>query len=498
MFLQYYGLREQPFGVTPNPRYLYHSPMHREALASLIYGIEADLGFAALIADPGMGKTTLLFYLLEKFRATARTALIFQTLCSPLDLLRYLASELEIQTTDTDPVILNERIKDVLVQEAQARRRVIVIIDEAQNLDEPVLETIRLLSDFETQNFKLLHIILAGQLQLAEKLSRPGMAQLLQRVSMLNRLSPLTPEETKNYVEYRLGVAGYRGGVPLFEDDAIELIASLSGGIPRNINRICFNALSLGCALGKQGIDSDVVKEVRSDLDIGELLYQKGAITDETQVAASRKETIAEGSNARGERPPARVPRSSEGRPLEAAPAIQWPAFPVAAATRTAPAMSTDAPAARDPGLSAEMPAMASAGTAAVRRFVPPGMAQARPLSSAQVKPVAPPISSRPASSSAAVSQPTVSQPPVSRPTISQPNISQPKPVPSGRADASGFASAAGETRTREFFQGRHLHRGCRAQCGARARRLDSLGEDAYARCERGAGVCNGTADPSA
>ncbi len=229
MFLAYYGLREQPFGVTPNPRYLYHSPIHREALASLIYGIEADLGFAALIAEPGMGKTTLLFYLLEKFRATARTALIFQTLCSPLDLLRYLASELEIQTTETDPVILHELLKNVLVQEAQARRRVIVIIDEAQNLDEPVLETIRLLSDFETQNFKLLHIILAGQLQLADKLAKPGMAQLLQRVAMLNRLNPLTPEETKNYIEYRLGVAGHRGAAPLFKDDAIQLIASLSG-----------------------------------------------------------------------------------------------------------------------------------------------------------------------------------------------------------------------------------------------------------------------------
>lgn len=334
MFLEFYGLREQPFGVTPNPRYLYHSPIHREALASLIYGIEADLGFAALIAEPGMGKTTLLFYLLEKFRETARTALIFQTLCSPVELLCYLASELEIPTTDADPVVLNERIKDVLIREAQAGRRVIVIIDEAQNLDEPVLETIRLLSDFETQNFKLLHIILAGQLQLAEKLARPCMAQLLQRVSMLNRLNPLTLEETKNYIEYRLGVAGYRGA-KLFGDDAVQLIAEMSGGVPRNINRICFNALSIGCALGKQRIDTAVVQEVGNDLDIGDLLFKKGAISDEPQqkqpgvrstpVAHSAAESITEPEGAAS-----RLKNTTE-KPA----ARQWPAFPVRTSQRT-------------------------------------------------------------------------------------------------------------------------------------------------------------------
>jgi TonB family protein len=396
MFLQYYGLREQPFGVTPNPRYLYHSPIHREALASLIYGIESDLGFAALIAEPGMGKTTLLFYLLEKFRTTARTALIFQTLCSPLELLRYLANELEIQTNETDPVILNERIKDVLVQEAQARRRVILIIDEAHNLDEPVLETIRLLSDFETQNFKLLHIILAGQLQLAEKLAKPGMAQLLQRVSMLNRLKPLTPEETRNYIEYRLGVAGYRGA-PLFKDDAVQLIGSMSGGVPRKINRICFNALSLGCALGKQGIDSDVIREVSSDLDIGDLLYRKGAITDEPKQPSELRpsmESVAEPANVPVASPHSPLPQTSESKPLEAAPVRQWPAFPVTAAPRQAPPVTTHT-AAMPPGSSPVRPAApAPTGTAKVRPFMAASSAQARPLTSAQPKPVAPPVTS--------------------------------------------------------------------------------------------------------
>jgi general secretion pathway protein A len=322
MFLEYYGLREQPFGVTPNPRYLYHSLMHREALASLIYGIESDLGFAALIAEPGTGKTTLLFYLLEKFRKTARTALIFQTLCSPRDLLRYLANELEIETNEDDPVLLNERIKEVLVREAQARRRVIVIIDEAQNLDEPVLETIRLLSDFETQNFKLLHIILAGQLQLAEKLSRPSMAQLLQRVSMINRLNPLTPEETKNYIDYRLGVAGYRGQ-SLFTIDALALIAKMSGGVPRKINRVCFNALSLGCAMGRREIDGEVIREVGLDLDIGRLLNSQEAEEAGLEPGPSPAPT-----NSPADRTPAFSAREAD--PAKSATVVRWPAFPIA------------------------------------------------------------------------------------------------------------------------------------------------------------------------
>lgn len=272
MFLQYYGLREQPFGVTPNPRFLYHGPAHREALASLIYGIEADLGFAALIAEPGMGKTTLLFYLLEKFRPTARTALVFQTQCTPLEMLRYVANELEVKAEEDDPVVLNDRIRQALVRDARAGRRVILIVDEAQNLSEESLEAIRLLSDFETPDFKLLHIILAGQPKLAEKLAQPGLSQLLQRIAMLNRLLPFTAkDDVARYIAYRLKVAGY-SGPPLFTDDGLEMIATHSGGIPRQINRLCFNALSLGCVIKKRHIDADIVREVVNDLDLQSLL----------------------------------------------------------------------------------------------------------------------------------------------------------------------------------------------------------------------------------
>jgi general secretion pathway protein A len=267
MFLQFYRLREQPFGVTPNPRFLYHSPVHREALASLVHGIRSDVGFAALIAEPGLGKTTLLFELLDTYQSAARTALIFQTLCTPLEFMRYLLNELEVETHEQDPVRLYELFKQVLVKEARAGHPVIIIIDEAQNLDDSVLESVRLLSDFETPRKKLLHIILAGQPGLGRKLAQPHMAQLLQRIAMLTRLHPLSAKDVRNYVYHRLLTAGYTGP-PLFTPEAFDLIVEHSRGVPRMINRICFNAMSIGFALGKRELDGDVIREVIADLDI--------------------------------------------------------------------------------------------------------------------------------------------------------------------------------------------------------------------------------------
>ena len=271
MFLNFYNLREQPFGTTPNPRFLYPSAVHREALASLIYGIESNLGFAALIAEPGMGKTTLLFHVLNRLKNSARTAFLFETQCNSQSLLRYLLAELRVPMTDPDPVVLHEKFKQVLYEESRMGRRVIVIIDEAQNLDLKVLETVRLLSDFETPEAKLLHIILVGQPQLAKQLGCPKMSQLLQRIPMMNFLRPLDPGEVTDYVNHRLRVAGY-SGPQLFTTSALERIAELSNGVPRKINRICFNALSLGCALATKQIDRSLIDEVGADLDLGLLL----------------------------------------------------------------------------------------------------------------------------------------------------------------------------------------------------------------------------------
>src|SRR6266849_1976629 len=272
MFLSFFGLREEPFGVTPDPRFLYLSAAHREALASLYYGIEANRGFLGLIARPGMGKTTILFHLLEKFRATARTAFLFQTQCDSREFMRFLLAELGYEGTTRDLVQMHDEFNKRLLQEAAIGRRLIVVIDEAQNLEPEVLETLRLLSNFETPQAKLMHIILAGQPALAQKLGSPGLAQLRQRVSIVQGLAPLPAWEVKNYVEHRLRIAGYRGN-PIFTTEAYDSIATATEGIPRNVNNFCFNALSLACALRKRTVDAEVVKEVMSDLDLQKLTW---------------------------------------------------------------------------------------------------------------------------------------------------------------------------------------------------------------------------------
>ena len=270
MFLSFFGLREQPFGVTPDPRFLYLSAAHREALASLYYGIEANRGFLGLIARPGMGKTTILFHLLEKFRTSARTALIFQTQCNSREFMRLLLAELGYEGAIQDLVQMHEEFNKRLMQEARSGNRLIVVIDEAQNLDPEVLETLRLLSNFETSRAKLMQIVLAGQPALADKLASPGLAQLRQRVSIVHGLEPLPAWEVKNYIEHRLLVAGYKGNM-LFTTEAYEAVATFTQGIPRNVNNFCFNALSLACALRKRVVDLDIVNEVKSDLDIEKL-----------------------------------------------------------------------------------------------------------------------------------------------------------------------------------------------------------------------------------
>ena len=267
MLLDHYGLREQPFGVTPNPRYLYLSPGHREALASLVYGVESGRGFLALVAPPGMGKTTLLFQLLDRLGHSARTVFLFQTQCGARDFLRSLMADLGVRAGEDDQVVLQAKLNEILIKEMRAKRKFVLVVDEAQNLEDSALEFVRMLSNFETPRAKLMQIILAGQPQLAEKLARPAMVQLRQRISMLIRLRPLEAAETAEYIEHRLRVAGH-GGAPLFSGAALAAIASESGGIPRNINNLCFNALSLAYAAGRKTIDAATVQEVAADLDL--------------------------------------------------------------------------------------------------------------------------------------------------------------------------------------------------------------------------------------
>jgi general secretion pathway protein A len=268
MVLDYYKLREHPFGVTPDSRYLFLSSTHREALASLLYGVDAGCGFLALIATPGLGKTTLLFHAMNQLREKALTVFLFQTVCTPMDLLRALLAGLDVQDTQGTLIQMQLRLKEVLLEQARRGKRVVVVIDEAQNLDDSVLELIRMLSNFETPREKLIQIILSGQPQLAEKIGSPDLEQLRQRVSIFACLKPFSREDTQLYIDHRLRTAGYSFDAPLFTRDALTLIAEYSDGIPRNINNLCFNSLSLACALQRKPIDSDLVREVIADLDL--------------------------------------------------------------------------------------------------------------------------------------------------------------------------------------------------------------------------------------
>jgi type II secretory pathway predicted ATPase ExeA len=260
--------REQAFGVTPDPRYLYAGATHREALASILYAIESGLGFVALTAKPGMGKTTLLFEVLRRIGKTTRTVFLFQTIASPEDLLRALLIDLGDNEVTGSLAEMQARLNQVLVAENAAGKRLVVAIDEAQNLSESVLETVRMLSNFETPRRKLIQIILSGQPELERTLASAQLVQLRQRISIFAHLEPLSEGEIRAYIQHRLKISGEHSIDTVFSEAAVALIARHSEGIPRNINNLCFNAMSLGCARKCRTIDASVIEEVLVDLGI--------------------------------------------------------------------------------------------------------------------------------------------------------------------------------------------------------------------------------------
>lgn len=286
MLSQYFGFQEEPFGATPDPRWLYRSATHREALASLQYGFYSNRGFTALIAPPGLGKTTLLYQFLHDIRNSARIVFLFDTQCEPMGLLRYILRDLGI-TPAINSDEMHEQLNEVLIKEARAGQKVVVVVDEAQNLSDEALEMLRLLTNFETPRAKLLQIVLAGQPLLAEKLMKHSMEQLRQRISTICLLEPFSMDQTTAYIRHRLEQAGYRGA-PLFRKDALKHITVASRGIPRIINNLCFNALSLCCALKRKQVDGKMAAEVIADQELDPELR----VTVESRLRATDEEQI--------------------------------------------------------------------------------------------------------------------------------------------------------------------------------------------------------------
>src|SRR5499426_567844 len=270
LYQTHFGLSQAPFNITPDPSFLYLSVSHREGLAQLSYGIRARKGFVVLTGEVGTGKTTLIHALLNDLNGSAQTALIFSTIVSPLDLLRSVCEEFglvepkrPLQDIHDYLVSLNE----FLLESYRRGENCALIIDESQNLSAEVLESIRLLSNFETSKDKLLQILLVGQPELAVRLNSSELRQLKQRVMLRHHLRALSLQECCEYISNRLKVAG-GGDRTIFTPNALESIYSYSSGIPRIVNVLCDNALLTGYALGRKEIDTGIIREVADDLNI--------------------------------------------------------------------------------------------------------------------------------------------------------------------------------------------------------------------------------------
>ena len=246
MYEAFYGFQENPFRLTPDPRYLFLSAHHQEALGHLLFGLSEGSGVVVLTGEIGAGKTTLLRTLVSDLDASITVAYIFNPTLSAVDLLQSINADLGLSADSTSKKDLSDELNHFLLAQQAVGRRVVVIVDEAQNLEPSVLEQLRLLSNLETEQEKLLHIILAGQPELREILAKPELAQLDQRVTVRWHLGPLSPKEAAAYVRHRLGIAAAGRETTLFSPAALRQVYSFSGGIPRLINILCHRALLAG------------------------------------------------------------------------------------------------------------------------------------------------------------------------------------------------------------------------------------------------------------
>jgi general secretion pathway protein A len=269
VYLAFYGLREKPFGATPDPRFLFPTESHREALAQLVYGVRERKGFIALTGEVGTGKTTLLHALLRRLDADTSVAFVFSSTLPFEGLLEYALGEWGVPVAGRTQADRLAALNAFLVEQRRAGRNTVLILDEAQNLEVPTLEQVRLLSNFESQTDKLLQILLVGQPELQAKLERPDLRQLKQRIGLRYRIVPLGRAEVGDYVRARLRIAGGRDP-ELFAPRAIERVAAYSGGIPRIVNTVCDHALLVGYAQQRRRIDAATVKEAIAYLEAGE------------------------------------------------------------------------------------------------------------------------------------------------------------------------------------------------------------------------------------
>jgi general secretion pathway protein A len=254
VYLEYYGLSEPPFSITPNPRFLFYSDKHQEAFNHLLYGIRERRGFVQLTGEVGTGKTTLCRALLEQLGENFSTAVILNPALDHDQLLKAIATEFGLDVTGADRLEMIAIINDFLLRQMAEGRECVLVVDEAQTLDNNLLEQVRLLSNLETDERKLLQIVLMGQPELRERLNDHNLRQLRQRITVRYHLNALSAEEMAQYVQHRLQVSG-SNGVPKFTKAALWRIYRYSHGLPRLINAVCDKALLAGFVEKSDEID---------------------------------------------------------------------------------------------------------------------------------------------------------------------------------------------------------------------------------------------------
>ena len=297
MYNRYFGFLESPFGIAPNPRFFYSNPVYLEAYANLCYGIEGKKGFIALTGEVGTGKTLLLRKLMRNFAKTIDFVFIFNTNLTFNELLRAILHDLGLPTQGKDKLAMFEELNTYLIEQVKKGHIVCLLIDEVQNLSDESLEGLRLLSNFETDNEKLLQIVMMGQPEFKTKLNQPNLRQLKQRIALQFDIAPLMNEEVGAYINFRLQSAGYERQ-DLFHPEAIRKIAAYSKGIPRLINVICDNALVTAFAGSQKTVSAALIREVAEDLDL-----ESKPQPDETTNTLSGSPSKTKSETLIGERP---------------------------------------------------------------------------------------------------------------------------------------------------------------------------------------------------
>ncbi len=266
MYFKYYGFNEAPFSITPDPRFLFFTPRHREAFDHLLYGIEHRKGFIELTGEVGAGKTTLCRAVLARLASTIQTAMVLNPCLTENQLLRAILADFGLSTRGRDRLSYLECLNVFLLEQLRNGNNVALIIDEAQDLTPAVLEQVRLLSNLETDQHKLLQIVLCGQPELKQRLAAPELRQLRQRITVRYHLLPLTEQEIGDYIRHRLQTAGWTGG-ELFCAEALRRIYEYSRGVPRLVNALCDITLLAGYVANARAIDGPCVEKAIRQLE---------------------------------------------------------------------------------------------------------------------------------------------------------------------------------------------------------------------------------------